>query len=201
MANLFCSDYEIVNYKNSKNCDFGLTRIYFSNTYIENSSILKTKLDKRLYFDIFPLDNVPDDNATLKKYEKRIINKKKLILYMDVRDYGDSKIKLAFKKAISMFLSPFRNKILRSFDKLQKKYALCNTARVCSLSSQYSFKKQVMEKEVYGTPTLYKFEDAEFFLPEQTEKYLTTLYGKNYMEIPPVEKRRKGHNIYLTCED
>ena len=56
-----------------------LTRIYFPNTYIENPVIENTKLDKRLYFDIFPLDNVPDDNKELVKYEKEIVNKKKLI--------------------------------------------------------------------------------------------------------------------------
>ena len=39
-----------------------------------------------------------------------------------------------------------------------------------------------------------KFENKEFPVPKNTDKYLKLLYG-NYMELPPVEKR-KGHGIY-----
>ena len=54
-----------------------------------------------------------------------------------------------------------------------------------------------MPKEYYGEPRLHAFEDAEFFVPEQTDKYLSHLYGTDYMKIPTENKRRKGHDIYL----
>ena len=54
-----------------------------------------------------------------------------------------------------------------------------------------------MLKEVYGTPTLHKFEDLELYIPEQIETYLTILYGDDYMTLPPIEKIRKGFDIYL----
>ena len=68
------------------------------------------------------------------------------------------------------------------------------------MSSQYSFKKQVMPKEIYGTPTLHMFHTEYFFVPEKLDEYLTVLYGPNYGEVPPVEKRRKANNIYSTKE-
>ena len=201
IADQFDRHYDVVNFKNNNNCDFGLTRIYIPVTYIDNPMIENTKLDKRLYFDIFPLDNVPDDQKELDRYESVIVNKKKLIQRIDVRDNHNSKGNLLAKKVLSCALSPFRTSIIASFDKLSQKYRSVETKRICSLSSQYSFEKQVMAKEVYGAPVLHAFETESFYVPEQTDIYLTILFGKNYGEVPPVEKRRKGHNIYLTKEE
>ncbi len=197
----FSSEYDVVNFKNANNCDYALTRIYIKNTYIDNSTILKTKLDKRLYFDIFPLDNVPNDDVELAKYEKRIRKMKLRLQKVDVRIYENSKIKLLVKNIISFTLKPFRKRILKTFDRLMKKYRYNDTFRICSLCSQYSFKKQVMLKTIYGTPTLYKFEDTELYAPENIHEYLSTLYGDDYMTVPPVEKRRKGYDIYILNED
>ena len=192
----FDSSYDIVNYRNSKNCDFVLTRIYFPNTYIDNPTVKDTKLDKRLYFDIFPIDNVPDDNSELSKFEEKIKGKKTLITRIDTRNYNNPLHIIVAKRIFSFIVSPFRNLILKKTEGLMRTYENDNTSRVCSLCSQYSFKKQVMPKSYYGTPTLYKFEDEMFYAPENLDSYLTTLYGSNYMEVPPENKRRKGYNIY-----
>ena len=201
LSSSFDGGYDIVNYRNAENCDFGLTRIYFPNTYIDDSAISNTKLDKRLYFDAFPLDNVPDSEDERISYEKKIRQKKILLSRVDVRDYNSKKYALVVKRVYSLVLTPFRQSILRSFDMLMRKYENTDTRFVCSLCSQYSFKKQVMPREVYGEPTLHTFEDVEFYVPEKIDDYLTTLYGADYMKVPPVEKRRKGHDIYVTNED
>ena len=201
ICNNFDNSYDIVNFKNAKNCDFCLTRIYYPNTYIEDEAIKTTKLDKRLYFDIFPLDNVPDDSNELARYELKIKKKKNLISRIDFRNYNNPFYIRTIKKCISLLLMPFRTFILKNTEKLMCKYQHTTTFRVCSLCSQYSFKKQVMDKNIYGKPTLHKFENCEFYIPEQIKEYLTTLYGSDYIVIPPENKRRKGHNIYLLTED
>ena len=201
LSHEFNNKYEVVNFQRANNCDFALTRIYIPDTYIDNPSISKTKLDKRLYFDIFPLDNVPSDKTELSKYEKQSVKFKKRIQRIDVRYNDDSALKLLIKKNISLLLCPLRNRILSSFDTLLKKYRNCETVHICSLCSQYSFERQVMPKPVYGNPILHKFEDAEFYIPEKPEEYLTTLFGEDYMQVPPLEKRRSGYKIYLTNEE
>ena len=197
----FDKKYSVLNFKNAKNCDYALTRIYIPNTRVDNKIIEKTKLEKRLYFDIFPLDNVPENADVRAKYEKQIYGKKMLMARIDARDNGNSKITMLIKNLISFALSPFRNCILKSTDRLMKKYDNIETSLICSLHSQYSFKKQVMPKEIYGTPVLYKFEDSAFYLPEKAEEYLTILYGKDFMEVPPKNKRRPIPTVYLTDKD
>ena len=197
----FNAKYEIINFQNAGNCDFGLTRIYIPNTFIDNPVVSKTKLDTRLYFDVFPLDNVPDDKAELAKYEQKILKKKRLIQRIDLRNYGNSKLEIMIKKALSTCLVPFRSCILKSFDNLIKKYRYDETVCVCSLCSQYSFKKQVMNRSVYGEPVLHIFEDVELYIPENIHAYLTTLFGDDYMSLPPEGKRRPGFDIYLLDED
>ncbi len=51
----------------------------------------------------------------------------------------------------------------------------------------YKF-KEIVPKELWGTPRLYKFENTEFLGAENYDAYLTHFY-KNYMELPPENKR------------
>ena len=200
VSTTFNTSYEIVNFNKAKNCDFCLTRIYIPNTYVDIPAVRKTKLDHRLYLDIFPLDNVPDSKVELLKYESKLVKMKKLMQRIDVRDYGGGRIKLIAKKIFSFPLKLFRQQILRHIDRFMKKYRDADTTCICSLSSQYSFSHQVMNKTVYGTPILLDFCDTKFYVPEKTEEYLTILFGADYMQVPPPEKRRKGYDIYLIEE-
>ena len=57
--------------------------------------------------------------------------------------------------------------------------------------------KETVAEMVIGHPTLYQFEDTSFYGVEHPNEYLTSLYGKDYMVLPP-ENKRHGHavNIY-----
>lgn len=62
--------------------------------------------------------------------------------------------------------------------------------------SQYPYKKQCMSKEVYGRPVLMEFCGRQYYGPEQVEEYLKRIFGENYMELPPPERRlRPGDRI------
>lgn len=78
-----------------------------------------------------------------------------------------------------------------------KRYENIETEFLCSMSSQYSYEKQKILRTVYGEPTLIKFCNEEFYGVEFPDEYLKHLYGENYMEIPSVEKRRMGHDVYV----
>ena len=48
--------------------------------------------------------------------------------------------------------------------------------------------KELVAREVFGTPTLYHFENTQFYGAQHSDAYLKTLYG-DYHQLPPVEKR------------
>lgn len=59
-----------------------------------------------------------------------------------------------------------------------------------SFCSQYNIKKQTMPKRWYGNGVQIQFEDRIYCAPVRYKDVLTSIFGENYMEIPPVEKRR-----------
>ncbi len=192
----FPSQYEIKNYRNSKNCDYVITRIYINNTYIDNPIVKNNKLDHRLYFDVFPLDYVPDDLTIATKHSKHILSLKRLLAYVDVKNNGNNKLILIVKGLLASVLRIFRNSIIRSLEHEMMKY--CDTNHICSLASQYSYKKQYFASDIYGIPIEYLFCGYHFLGPEKPENYLSQLYGSDFMLLPPLEKRRKGWDIYIS---
>ena len=52
-----------------------------------------------------------------------------------------------------------------------------------------------MPRTIYGKPGKIKFVDFYFNAPEDVHGFLTHKYGRNYMELPPEEKRT-GHKFH-----
>lgn len=59
---------------------------------------------------------------------------------------------------------------------------------LCTYATIYN-KKDVIPKSIYGIPKQYNFEGLKLLGVENPHKYLSILYG-NYMQLPPVDKRR-----------
>ena len=66
--------------------------------------------------------------------------------------------------------------------------------------SQYSYLKTTYEIGVLGDGILHKFEDTEFYIPTNYEKYLTTKFG-DYMKLPPIEKQGIQHEVIRILYD
>ena len=58
----------------------------------------------------------------------------------------------------------------------------------------FKFGYWVIPKTCFEESIDLDFEDDKFECPANYDEYLTKVYG-NYMELPPEEKRAKGHNI------
>ena len=65
------------------------------------------------------------------------------------------------------------------------------TTNVLSVSIDGCVPFFCMEKYIFPLE-LAKFEGEDFFIPCQYEKYLESIFGGNWRELPPVEKRT-GH--------
>ena len=92
---------ELKNYRCDNHCDYVITRLYIDKTRIDNPIITHTLLDKRLYFDIFPLDYIPDSPDDVAMHSKSVMKKKKLLSYVDLRNYNNNLLILCVKKMLS----------------------------------------------------------------------------------------------------
>lgn len=150
-----------------------------------------------IYIDLFPLDGFSKSIRFLKiKYFPYKFHKYLLLLN-------------AFKKEWDNFFLRITNEIIRKFDN-KKIYTRGNNLlrRKSFHTNQYGGniigaweEKEIMNKNYFGTPVLYKFEQYYFLGPQMADEYLKALYG-NYMQLPPKENQKSHHIIkYLSLEE
>lgn len=70
-----------------------------------------------------------------------------------------------------------------------EKYLVVKEGRFFTTYSSVYNMKDIIDRNIYGQPLLYKFEDAVFYGVEDSDAYLSHLYG-DYMKQPPLEKRK-----------
>ena len=157
----------------------------------ENSNI---SMHQGIYIDIFPLDYVVVNEKKLEKRGKKL---RKLFALKNIKHKSLNDNKL--KSFISKCLYPIMFFISDSH--LNKKfYKVCecdnNIERdyVTNFASHFKWKKQLFPKSFYGEGVFLTFEDEKFRCPNNYLDILERLYGKNYMELPPIEKR-ETHKI------
>lgn len=156
--------------------------------------------DLGVYIDIFPLDQAPDAEKLRDAHAKKL---KRIRWFKDLRIpycYSYKAWRRFVHRTVSLLVSwiPLRA-INRRQQKLMQKYRSQQTKCLCSMASQYSYRKQCMSKDIYGTPVLLEFEGRQYYAPREYVQYLTRLYG-DYMQLPPVEKRQANLNAFTSIE-
>lgn len=179
-----------------------LMRLCIKGTYLDVPCEAHWHYCKNTYIDIFPIDNVPDSEWKTKAQERELKVLDKLIRAKLFRIHAtNSKIVVLIKKIRAFLLSVIPLKLVQSLtEKVMKRYDENQTERVCSMASHYSYKRQTMPRCYYGNPVLIKFEDTFFYSPEMPHEYLSHLYGINYMDVPPVEKRDSPSDVYVKMD-
>lgn len=168
--------------------------------HIKHDLVNPKLMDLGVYLDIFPLDMAPDDEKLRNKQAKALKCIRKLKDYRLPYSYSNKTWKRYAHYVVSGLLSWIpTTAINRRQQEIMQKYRSQQTKCVCSMASRYSYEKQCMPREIYGTPVLLKFEDRMYYAPEQYEEYLTRIYG-DYMQLPPVEKRLANLEIYASVD-
>ena len=161
-------------------------------TLVEN---LKYKIRRGLYIDIFPLDGMGDTEEECKATFDVIDSKFKFLL---AHTTGIRKGRSALKNVAVIIsqtiLSPCINdkKNIQKLNDLaaMKDFDTCAYGGNTFGAWRY---KEIMRRDIMGSPTLYKFEDMEIYGAEDYEGYLTHMYG-DWRKLPPVEKRISHHD-------
>lgn len=144
-----------------------------------------------VYVDIFPLDNLPDDEQERISFQKHAWNLHRIYNYQFM-NAANFKI-LPFKKKIIYILSRTTNKkrLSQQLDNLYRKYENVKSTYVgYLLGGNCPFSK--LPAKYFNNPIKVQFEGKEYYTIEKYDEYLTMLYG-DYMKLPPMDKRASHH--------
>ena len=194
----FKEEFEYRDYKNTPDliCPHALVYYKKAKVLFESDVLNDTPVREYLYIDIFPLDTAPASEKKQIKQAKKIIFYNKLINYKISRIYKKNSSLVKFgKKIIRIVLSPFSLYSLnKKRDSVMQKYNGEQSGFLCSMCSHYSYKKQCMPASIYGKPQLAKFEDRQYYIPENNHDYLTKIF-KDYMKLPSKKQIEESYNL------
>lgn len=149
-----------------------------------------------VYIDIFPIDGLPESDVLRKKHMNMLGWDFRLLAWKRTHrgkklDIPHKLIMLAAKSVLHII--PIRFLIWKlEYD--VKKYSYTRSGYVGHLVSPSPWGTDVKPKAVFENPVRHVFEDREFFVPGDVDKYLTLEYG-DYMQLPPEEKRVAKHDF------
>ncbi len=103
---------------------------------------------------------------------------------------GENPLFYAVSVVLAAFLS--RERVLRLVHRNEARYRNCGTHFYMNINSIYSAEKETIKAEWLEPPGKVGFEGAEYQTVNDTDAYLTHLYG-DYMTPPPAEKRGQHH--------
>ena len=166
----------------------------------------KVALNNGPNIDIFPLDFVPSDSQKALIFRATKIRALKRALWLKSKvhtraNYKTLKRRLIYYypcKIISFFNSAAMLK--KKIKKLLLKTNDENCGYFANFASLYLIGREAYPKEWFGKPKKLRFEGFTFDAPAEAEKILERLYG-DYMELPPLEKRRSKHHFGNFSED
>ena len=144
------------------------------------------------YIDIFPLDYVPKEYSLSQKIQNKKVRILKLMLWYKSKL---SNPKIFKKKLLKIYSSFFSVKQLQK--KLRKEMSKFNNKKknyYVNFGSVYGAKKQTIAVEKYGKPIMVPFENELFPIPQDYDFILKKIY-KNYMKLPPLNKRKPKHEF------
>ena len=166
------------------------------NTLFVESTDVPSDMQWGIFVDIFPLDETPAYSLKHKIIQKQVHQLGNLL---GLKAYKPNTLSRFIKKIASLFLS--RSYLQKEIYELSTSLAAEGNNYCCTFASSYDIKKELSPVEWYGTPQLAPFRDRLYYISAEANKILENQYGKNYMELPPVEKRRTHYPVKVIFSD
>lgn len=164
------------------------------------------------WVDIFPYDNVPDDEDLRRKQYKKANRLSKIIEFflMTTEGENDKGLTRLFKKTVRrinerfyksyFFLTPIlkaRYKEITKYNHLETKQRGC----ICYMgfADYEAYADFMIDSEDFEDLIKLPFVDDEFWVPRRYDKILTDFFD-DYMKVPDVEDQQT-HNITYNQKD
>lgn len=179
------SIYKVVSYENNSEYPYPFYRVYDSRTVYDNGYI-NSDIELGICVDVFPFDNYKDQNEKMKKLD--MYRQLSTYTFYGIRNKG-ARISNIIRY---IFILLFRFTRVKHWNKKMNQLA-------CE-GEKNRYIDYLMEKKTYSTKidsnsltnvVNMDFENRKYKIPENYHHILTTIYGEDYMKLPPEEKRIK----------
>ena len=147
-----------------------------------------------IFVDIFPLDGSFGYSKKL-EMRKKLIKKIEVMINLNLKEEKRG-IKSRFSGLFSIpQLQRFATKLM------SKDSFKMNADYYSNFGSQYPIKRWTLSKSLFEQTVLVPFEDREYIAPKEYDSVLNSVFGRNYMEIPPVEKQKSHYPHEVVFSD
>ena len=187
--------YYFESLETTENYPFVFAKIRRRNSIYAESISDIDKEKQGIWIDIFPCDNVSDNDFKMKLDFMKIF----FFKIMQANKNGNQSVSDSFLRSIILkiiylisFLVP-RKFCQKHLIKIMRKYENIETKRVICYGGKWLF-KEMFPAKYFNERILHKFEDGKFYITKDYDTFLTNLYG-DYMKLPPKEKRCPEHLI------
>jgi len=185
------STYTLYHPSLQKDYNYPSAKVGDSRTGIDEH--IKNACNFGVYMDVFPIDNLPDDEEKrLQLYRKQ--KDTKLIHLIKVRAIKHRPgLKGLFKNVgliagKTLYAWMPMHKVVQKMDQTARTYENDNDTQFCGLVAWGYGKREIMPREIYNGSAEAEFEGRSYPIPPGYDAYLTRLYG-DYMQLPPEEER------------
>lgn len=141
------------------------------------------------YIDIFPWDEVPDDLGQTRRRLRRQENKYR----RSIKKQNQGAL-YQLKFFVHQLLAGFKNR-QQLFNQLENHYQRLNQRDSLALGDLMA-QNTLLKSQLFPLKSL-MFEGVEVKVPNQIEFYLEKTYGKDYMQLPPIEERYTHHPVAI----
>lgn len=150
-----------------------------------------------IFVDIFPLDFSPVYSSGMEVSKRRI--QRLDCLSLEKSRKKAKTLKQCLYNMVSFFVS---NKKCHEWQRtISLSWSRKGTSHYANFGSQYKLRKQTMPIEWYGEGISVLFEGRKYNAPTEYQKVLHSIYGENYMQLPPLERRRSHYPERVVFSD
>lgn len=140
-----------------------------------------------IFVDVFPLDYSTSYSKAVERRRREIMFLHNIIWHK-IRNHCS--IKYWPSRLLGMILS--NAAITRIIVRRSESFSKKGKSHYTNFCTPYGAKRETMPIEWFGEGKLSVFEDRQYMIPVHSELILQNIYGVNYMELPP-ENKRKTH--------
>lgn len=146
--------------------------------------------------DVFPIDKLSDSNKywNIKKKEYKLIRcfyltQTKVDKIKSVKDFFRRIVQFVFWRKANRYSRKINSFFMKHDKKIPKTCTVANTVFMGLKTTKYVFPLDLFENR-----QLFEFEKQHFYIPYCYDEALKVCY-KDYMKLPPIEKRVTHHNF------